>query len=206
MREVSPKFFNRGTIDVAQDLLGKAIVVGNKIGVIAETEAYCGECDLACHARFGRTKRSEILYRQPGTIYVYLCYGVHWMFNIVTEDNDKPGAVLIRGVIIDNFSPARGEIKRGGRIIGQAPTTPSPSSGRRGTNVVFGPGRVTKYFGITGADNGRMIGERIKLIDGIKITSKSIKKSPRVGISFAPEPWRSKKWRFSLINSEQANR
>ena len=65
---------------------------------ITETEAYFRETDTACHARFGRTKRSEILYRPAGTIYVYLCYGIHWMLNLVTGPEDDPQAVLIRGV------------------------------------------------------------------------------------------------------------
>ena len=65
---------------------------------ITETEAYFRETDTACHARFGRTKRSEVLYRPAGTIYVYLCYGIHWMLNLVTGPADDPQAVLIRGV------------------------------------------------------------------------------------------------------------
>ena len=65
---------------------------------ITETEAYFGETDTACHARFGRTKRSEVLYHPAGTIYVYLCYGIHWMLNLVTGPADDPQAVLIRGV------------------------------------------------------------------------------------------------------------
>lgn len=65
---------------------------------ITETEAYFRQTDTACHARFGRTKRSEMLYRPAGTIYVYLCYGIHWMLNLVTGPEDDPQAVLIRGV------------------------------------------------------------------------------------------------------------
>ncbi|MCC8357828.1 MAG: DNA-3-methyladenine glycosylase [Oscillospiraceae bacterium] len=73
---------------------------------ITETEAYFGEDDTACHAHKGRTKRSEILYRPAGTIYVYLCYGIHWMLNLVTGPEDMPQAVLIRGVD-DVFGPGR---------------------------------------------------------------------------------------------------
>ena len=65
---------------------------------ITETEAYFRQTDTACHARFGRTKRSEVLYHRAGTIYVYLCYGIHWMLNLVTGPEDDPQAVLIRGV------------------------------------------------------------------------------------------------------------
>ena len=87
----------------AEALLGKLLVRrfddGRELSVrITETEAYFGEADTACHARFGRTKRSEVLYHPAGTIYVYLCYGIHWMLNLVTGPADDPQAVLIRGV------------------------------------------------------------------------------------------------------------
>ncbi len=63
---------------------------------ILETEAYCGESDTACHAHKGRTTRTEVMYSDAGTLYVYLCYGIHWMLNIVTGDIGDPQAVLIR--------------------------------------------------------------------------------------------------------------
>lgn len=65
---------------------------------VTETEAYFGEEDTACHAHKGRTRRTEVLYHRAGTIYVYLCYGMHWMLNLVTGAEDSPQAVLIRGV------------------------------------------------------------------------------------------------------------
>lgn len=87
----------------AEELVGKILVRrfpdGRELRArITETEAYFGESDTACHARFGRTKRSEVLYHPAGTIYVYLCYGIHWMLNLVTGGADDPQAVLIRGV------------------------------------------------------------------------------------------------------------
>ena len=72
------------------------LVCGDKRLRISETEAYCGESDTACHAHKGRTKRTEVMYAEAGTIYVYLCYGMHWMLNIVTGEEDEPEAVLIR--------------------------------------------------------------------------------------------------------------
>lgn len=89
--------------EAAEALVGKLLVRrfsdGREMRVrITETEAYFRETDTACHARFGRTKRSEILYHPAGTIYVYLCYGIHWMLNLVTGPADDPQAVLIRGV------------------------------------------------------------------------------------------------------------
>jgi DNA-3-methyladenine glycosylase len=87
---------------VATELLGQYLVrrVGGKSEkfLITEVEAYDGERDLACHASKGRTKRTEVLYGKPGTLYVYLCYGMYNMLNVVTDREDYPAAVLIRGV------------------------------------------------------------------------------------------------------------
>ncbi len=89
--------------EAAEELIGKILVRRSPDGEIlrvriTETEAYLGEEDTACHAHHGRTKRTEILYRPAGTIYVYLCYGVHWMLNLVTGDEGSPQAAMIRGV------------------------------------------------------------------------------------------------------------
>lgn len=96
-------FFHRECLSVAKDLVGKVLVHNTPNGElrlrISETEAYCGEADTACHAHKGRTKRTEVLYADAGTIYVYLCYGVHWLLNIVTGDREDPQAVLIRACV-----------------------------------------------------------------------------------------------------------
>lgn len=89
--------------EAALGLIGKVLIRrlpdGTTLRVrITETEAYFGEQDTACHASRGRTRRTEILYRPAGTIYVYLCYGIHWMLNLVTGEENDPQAVLIRGV------------------------------------------------------------------------------------------------------------
>ncbi len=96
-------FFNRDALLVAPELIGKTLVRkfddGQEIRfIITETEAYRGEEDLACHASKGRTKRTEIMYSQGGTVYVYLIYGMHWLLNFVTSEKDYPAAVLIRGL------------------------------------------------------------------------------------------------------------
>ena len=93
-------FYHRPCLDVARELVGKVLVhrvdgVEHRLR-ITETEAYCGESDTACHASKGRTKRTEVMYMEAGTIYIYLCYGVHWLLNIVTGEIDQPEAVLIR--------------------------------------------------------------------------------------------------------------
>lgn len=102
MTRLPPSFFARKTAVVAKDLLGRKLVrrhQGKHLShVITETEAYLGPHDLACHAAKGRTIRTEPLYGPPGTLYIYLIYGIHWMLNVVTEETDHPSGVLIRGV------------------------------------------------------------------------------------------------------------
>jgi len=93
----------RGTVALARWLLGKVLVRttphGRQAGVICEVEAYVGERDLACHASKGRTARTDVLYQPGGVWYVYLCYGVHEMLNLVTGPGGHPAAVLIRGLV-----------------------------------------------------------------------------------------------------------
>ena len=94
-------FFARPCPEAAEALVGKLLCRRMSDGSvkklrITETEAYCGEADTACHAHKGRTARTETLYAAPGTLYVYLCYGIHWMLNIVTGDEGDPQAILVR--------------------------------------------------------------------------------------------------------------
>ena len=104
-------FYHRDCLIVAPELIGKILVHRLPDGTelrerITQTEAYRGEEDKACHASKGRTKRSEMLYHESGTIYVYLCYGIHWMMNIITGEPEQPQGVLIRAGEI-HPSPAR---------------------------------------------------------------------------------------------------
>ena len=92
-------FFRRPCPEVAADLVGKVLVYKGNTLRISETECYCGEDDTACHASKGRTKRTEVMYMAAGTVYVYLCYGMHWMLNIVTGEENQPEAVLIRACV-----------------------------------------------------------------------------------------------------------
>ncbi len=100
MKRLEYNFFHRECLEVAKDLVGKCLVRvldGQQIVFrISETEAYCGEQDTACHAHKGRTKRTEVLYAPAGAVYIYLCYGIHWLLNIVTGEDGAPQAVLIR--------------------------------------------------------------------------------------------------------------
>lgn len=97
------EFFTRDVLDVAPALLSCVLNLRNSDNIvkrfmITETEAYRGEEDKACHASKGRTRRTEVMYREGGRLYVYLVYGIHWMLNIVTGEENNPQAVLIRGL------------------------------------------------------------------------------------------------------------
>lgn len=120
MERLGYAFFHRECLEVARDLVGKRLVVqtpdGEKRMRISETEAYCGESDTACHAHKGRTNRTEVLYARAGTIYVYLCYGIHWLLNIVTGEEGAPQAVLIRACV---EAPGPGKLTRALGITGE---------------------------------------------------------------------------------------
>lgn len=100
-KKLDKDFFHRDALVVAPELVGKILVHRLPDGTelrerISETEAYCGEEDRACHASKGRTSRTELLYGESGIIYVYLCYGMHWLMNVITGEKDAPQGVLIR--------------------------------------------------------------------------------------------------------------
>lgn len=99
MNRLPYAFYHRPCDIVARELVEKVIVHGCLRLRISETEVYWGESDTACHASRGKTRRTEVLWADAGTIYVYLCYGMHWMLNIVTGDAGDPQAVLIRACV-----------------------------------------------------------------------------------------------------------
>lgn len=181
------KFYNRPTLTVARELLGVRLVHisnGKKlVGLITETEAYIGEDDLACHAKAGRTKRTDPMYGEAGHAYIYFTYGNHWMFNVVTEKENFPAAVLIRAI-----QPLEGVelmMKR-----------------RQGRDT-FGPGKLTQAMGITKRQNYVDLTEStspLRIEAGIKIPDKSVTIGARVGLNQTPEPWLSKPWRFMVNN------
>ncbi len=120
MSRLGYDFFHRECLTVAQELVGKILVhrtpEGERRLRILETEAYCGENDTACHAHRGRTKRTEVLYADAGTIYIYLCYGMHWLLNIVTGEMEEPQAVLIRACV---DAPGPGKLTKKLGITGE---------------------------------------------------------------------------------------
>jgi DNA-3-methyladenine glycosylase len=176
-------FYNRPTIRVARELLGKYVFRashGRKIiGLISETEAYRGPKDEAAHTFGGRrTKRTEAMFWDGGTAYVYFTYGIHWLLNVVTAGAGKPEAVLIRGVIpCDQNS--------------------NPIWDRR--KEADGPAKVCRYLRIDRSFYGEDMvpSKRLWIEDrGMKISRKDIKKGPRIGIDYADLKWRKKPWRF----------
>ncbi len=96
MTDFGADFFLQDALVVAPKLLGCRLTVGGTELTITETEAYLGESDTACHAHHGRTRRTEMLYRRGGHVYVYLCYGIHSLLNIITGQEGEPQGVLIR--------------------------------------------------------------------------------------------------------------
>ena len=108
---LTESFYHRDCLEVAPDLVGKLLMRRLPDGTIlqeriAETEAYRGQEDLACHASKGRTPRTELLYRESGVIYVYLCYGMHWLMNVITGEREQPQGVLLRAGAVHN-GPAK---------------------------------------------------------------------------------------------------
>ena len=172
---------------VARFFLGKFLCVqaadGYAEGVITETEAYGGVQDAASHA-FGnrRTARTEIMYAPGGAAYVYFCYGMHRMFNIVTGPRDNPQAVLVRAVKIT----AGNELVRRRR------------KGIAEKDWASGPGRVCSALAIEMHHNRHdlLSGEVIWIEDrGVKVPPREVKRTPRIGVDYAGE-WAKKPWRL----------
>ena len=181
------EFYDRDTLIVARELLGARLVRlenGVRIsGIITETEAYVGESDLGCHAKAGRTPRTEIMYGMPGSAYVYFNYGMHWMLNAVTEREGFPAAVLIRAI-----QPLEGL-----DIIAE----------RRGKQPqakwADGPGKLAQALNIDKYFNGIDLCRKesgLWIETGESILDENVTIGARVGLNSVPEPWKSMPWRF----------
>lgn len=163
---LSRDFFERDALEVAPELPGKTLVSTLPDGserrlVITEVEVYRGEEDTACHAHRGRTRRTEMLYRPGGAVYVYLCYGIHWLLNVITGPEDFPQGVLIRACA-----------------------------------GYEGPGKLTRYLGITGELNGADIASSSLLRIEDEGREVYIKTAKRVGIAYAEKADQDRLWRF----------
>jgi len=169
-------YIKNDVLKIATDLLGKVLVTNwddeYTSGRIVETEAYSGETDKASHASKGRTARTEVMFNEGGRAYVYLCYGVHQMFNIVTNKEGIPNAVLIRAIEpIDGIDIM---LKRTGKK-------------KLDESLTRGPGNVGKAFGFHTSQCGLLLNSDELFIadDGYKITQEMIGTSPRIGVDYA---------------------
>jgi len=185
-RKLKRASYNRPTLKVARDLLGKYLVVesGRRIlsGRIVETEAYIGSDDPACHASRGRTPRNEVMFGPPGYAYIYFTYGMYHCLNLVTEKDGFPAAVLIRAI-----EPAQG--------------TESMMKRRQTRdikNLTSGPGKLCQALGLDRSLNGAdLCSGRIWVEDRGENVEKT-RSASRIGVATG----KNKKWRFYIWNSE----
>jgi DNA-3-methyladenine glycosylase len=182
--KLETSFYDRPTLEVAPDLLGKVLVrrLGRSrlAGRIVETEAYVGPEDRACHASRGRTARTEIMFGPAGHAYVFLIYGVWCCLNVVTERLDFPAAVLIRAI-----EPLEGISKM---------------TARRGRDLALhqigsGPGKLTTALGIDLSDNGARLDGSGLWIEDRGLDPAPVRAAPRIGVDYAGA-WSRKPWRF----------
>ena len=177
---IEPSFFLQSDVlTVARNLLGKHVFTLKEGqltgGIIVEVEAYKGIADKASHAYGGRrTRRNEMMYHEGGVIYMYLCYGIHSMLNIVTNVEDVPDAILIRGIV-----PTHGEelmLRRTGKT-------------RMTSGIGIGPGKVSKLLGLTVADNGLSLQSDAVWIEdrGVLVPDNAVHVTPRIGVDYAGE-------------------
>ena len=180
MSKLSKDFYLRNdVVQISKDLLGKYLFtkIDDKItaGIITETEAYAGASDKASHAyKNRRTNRTEVMFAEGGTRYIYLCYGIHHLFNVVTNIKDIPHAVLVRAV-----KPIEGIdliLKRRNAI-------------QVHKKISSGPGTVSQALGILTKHSGlNLTGNKIWIEDkGINEMKKDIISSPRIGVDYAEE-------------------
>jgi DNA-3-methyladenine glycosylase len=162
-------FFARDARTVARQLIGCALVHGERAGIIVETEAYLGPHDLASHARFGPTPRTSVMFGPGGVSYVYLCYGVHQMFNIVTGGEGDGQAVLIRAVAPYVGLPADPQIGRG-------------------------PGKVTRALALDRRHDRQELAYG-PLFVAAALVPPRVARGPRIGVAYAGA-WANRPLRF----------
>lgn len=183
-------YLNPDVVSLAKDLLGKTLCTRiNGVltcGIITETEAYAGVNDKASHAYNGRrTNRTETMYSKGGVSYVYLCYGIHKLFNIVTNVKGIPHAILVRAIYptvgVDEIVRRRGV--------------------KLSNHLCVGPGKVTQALGIDMLHNNLpLTGKDIWIQDdGIRIQESDIKVGPRIGVDYAGEDAKLP-YRFWTVN------
>jgi DNA-3-methyladenine glycosylase len=192
------EFYTRANVlTVARQLLGRLLVVpardGTRVsGIIVETEAYRGPEDRASHAYGGRrTDRTETMYQIGGTAYVYFVYGMYHQFNVVTNGEEIPHAVLVRAL-----QPVEGIALMRRRRPGLSDH-----------NLTSGPGKLCIALGIDrGLDRADLLGERVWIEAGdTRIPPSAIASGPRIGVDYAEE-WAKKPWRFWIRDNPFVSR
>ena len=194
MEALPRSFYDRNAVKVAPALLGcvlaRRLPEGLILGRIVETEAYVGEHDLACHARAGRTKRTEVMYGEPGHAYVYLIYGIHQMLNCVCGPGSAANAVLLRAV---EPLPAASS-----RLTASLPWL--HVNGR-------GPGNLCKAFGVERRHNqADLCNASSELFIGPRLGGRPrIVRGPRIGVAYAGA-WAAEPLRFCDARSAHLSR
>lgn len=188
---LSRPFYARPALKVARELLGcvlaRRLADGTILrGRIVETEAYVGEEDKACHARAGRTARTDPLYGPPGLAYVYITYGMHYMLNAVAEPEGFPAAVLIRAAEplegVEHMARARGA---------------------DAVHIAAGPARLTQAFAIDLRQNrADLRGPEVWIEAGAPVPDAEVGTSARIGCQTAAPPWDRIPWRFYLAGNQ----
>ncbi|MBI4812650.1 DNA-3-methyladenine glycosylase [Candidatus Falkowbacteria bacterium] len=206
MKVLNKNFYNRNTLIVARELLGKFIVrkIGKKklVGKIVEVEAYHGPKDLASHASRGKTARNKVMFGCAGHAYVYMIYGMYYCFNIVTGDHGYPAAVLIRAV---EWIPDQvGDDKK------RKPPPPPPAvGGIKGgeKNLTNGPGKFCRAFKIDKKLNGVDITKRkiLWVEDRGELKKAVVVADKRIGVDYAGK-YKDKRWRFYIKSNECVSR
>ena len=202
MKKLDRDFYLRDPLTIAKELLGKQLVHETQdfrvIGKIVETEAYVGPEDKACHA-YGlrRTKRNEIMYHEGGFSYVYLIYGMYYCFNVVTEQKDRPSAVLVRAVEPVDGLEYMSKLRYGIDL-------PTLSLSQR-SGMCNGPGKLCMSMGIGKSENGLdLYGNTLYIYDSHNEPF-SIKSSPRINIDYAEE-YKDKPWRFYIDGNKYVSK
>lgn len=187
------EFYNRNTLEVAKDLLGKILVrtIEDKpiMGKIVEVEAYLGPIDKACHSyNFKKTQKNEAMYGPPGTCYVYIIYGMYHCLNIVTEEEGMPCAVLIRAI-----EPLEGLDIMALNRFGKKYSELKSSERKKLTN---GPGKLCQALNIDKSLNKKsLLGDEIYILDNNE--KFEIVSDKRIGIDYAEEA-KDFEWRFYI--------
>jgi DNA-3-methyladenine glycosylase len=181
-RPLPQSFFARECLEVAADLLGKLLCAGPVVLRIAEVEAYRFPGDTANHCRFGRTARNAPMWGPAGHAYVYLCYGMHALLNLVTDGEDRGAAVLIRAC-----EPVEGLEHVAAR-----------RSGRSGPELLNGPGKVAAALGVSVRHSGMRLSPRTGLFVADQPAVSEFLAGPRVGVDYAHALHRAAPWRLAL--------